>query len=66
VTPGTRITGGTAKWVDGPGHPTWGAREDPREVSAVFCCLVCQSTLRVMSAFQKKDDDFQRNNPIES
>jgi len=42
----------------------WGAREDPREVFAVFCCLVCQSTLRVMSAFQKKTTTFNGTIPL--
>jgi len=54
VTPGTHATGGTAKLVDGPGTPTWGASEGPREVLAVFCCLVWQSSLRVMSPFRKQ------------
>jgi len=54
VTPGTRAPGETAKLVDGPVPPTWGAREGPQEVLAVLCYLVCPSSLRVMSLFRKK------------
>ena len=39
-TPGTRATGTTAKLVDGPGTPTWGASEGHGDLFDVMRCRV--------------------------
>ena len=66
VTPGTPASGRPAKFADGPGSTMWGARESDGRPIAVMCCLVCQSSPRLMRPFPKKVKDSDGTNPRES
>jgi len=66
VTPGTPASGRRARLADGPGPTMWRARQNDGRLIAVMCCLVCQSSPRLMRPFPKKVKDSDGTNPRES
>jgi len=64
VTPGTPASGRPARLADGPGSTMWGARNSDGGLIAVMCCLVRQSSPRLMRPFPKKVKDSDGTNPL--
>jgi len=64
VTPGTPASGRPARLADGPGSTMWGARKSDGGLIAIMCCLVCQTSPRLMRPSPKKLKDSDRTNPL--
>jgi len=64
VTPGTPPSGEPARLADGPGCKMWVARKSDGGLIAVMCCLVCQSSPRLMRPFSKIVKDSDGTNPL--
>jgi len=63
---GTPACGRLAKLVDWPGSTMLGARRSDGGLIAVMCCLVCQSSPRLMRPFPRKGKDSDGTNPRKS
>jgi len=64
VTPGTPASGRPGSLADGPGSTFWGARKSDGGLIAVMCCLMCQSSPRLMRPFPEKVKDSDGTNPL--
>jgi len=64
VTPGTPASGRPATLADGPGSTMWGAKKSDGELIAVMCCLVCQTSPRLMRPSPKKVKESDGTNPL--